>query len=38
VPFFVNEKKSEVPDLELLQKTLDEDTFYMYRYKTAYCP
>jgi hypothetical protein len=39
VPFFVSEEaKKSGEDLESLQKTMDEDSFYMYRYKTAYCP
>ena len=39
VPFFVSEEtKAGQDDLESLQKTMDEDSFYMYRYKTAYCP
>jgi len=38
VPFFVSEETKTGEDLESLQKTMDEDSFYMYRYKTAYCP
>ena len=38
VPFFVSEETKTSEDLESLQKTMDEDSFYMYRYKTAYCP
>lgn len=40
VPFYVsNESKSGFSDdLSQLVKTMDEEMFYMYRYKTAYCP
>lgn len=37
MPFFVSEETSS-QDLESLQKTMDEDSFYMFRFKTAYCP
>jgi hypothetical protein len=42
VPFYVvNEQKAEGDlsgDLTKLKDIMDSDLFYMYKYKTAYCP
>ena len=42
VPFYVaghtESQKNLAEDLEHLQQTMDPEMFYMYRYKTAYCP
>eukprot|EP00347_Sterkiella_histriomuscorum_P013839 403363168 len=39
MPFYVSaEQKLQPDDLQSLRQTLDPDMFYIYRYKTAYCP
>lgn len=40
MPFYVsNELKSDISgDLIMLKSMMDEELFYMYKYKTSYCP